>query len=1622
MAIISGHVLDNHGIPLSGINVTIFQTIVLGSTTSGYYTKVVQTDTNGFYSDPNVLSPTIPVADSSVTKVYPSSTTHTFKPDFTYNNIKSTDNLTADFIGYSFVLSGYITKPDSSPVINAKITIQQQIGNTLVYYTYYSDSGGKYISTLLPGFVKTNIVVNKIGCTFPPNATVWLPNDFNSDKTWNVQAQNCIASYSITGRTTIENRGLANIKIVAKTVYAYSSGVSEVVEVASVLSGTDGYYVLDDLPSLSYTISPSGTNCTFSPSSKSLSLTSNKTDINFAATCTATPKSVIKTDITFGAAPLTVVFDASDSSEPYGYTLTYAWDFGDNTNSTSKVVTHEYTLEGEYSVTLVVTSEGVTSTATTKIIVGMPIQDTITFTSGPLQGQCFGLIGTGSDTTGNYISFKVPLNYTQSTPFDNAEDYYAALWFMSDLQDSGLIGDFEPPVANEGSPFAFQDSSLVDQVLSLPPHTYNGEKVPVSHPSIFCAKNYSYSTENAQFIYLAYQVFENSQWRIYLRQIRLSEYNRDKELEALSLGQITLSTLLKYKGTDIGDPILISAESAHCMHPVVKVDYNNNVYIAYEVATNGIPQIVLVGTSVPTNFLPGGAHPRDFDSTLNYFYTINDFVYRKTITTESVNQSPDMFIDLNNTIHLVWESSRDNAWEIYYAKSSDFNNIRITENSNKSLKPKISADNYGNIFIVWHDNRFGNWEVMSAYKIETRVLPLDQQNTYLAGVKKGYTHYSSGNIPVILTNSTYSSVCFSKITVNFYKNPSRDVSQFSINTQDQPFAFTLPGPHTDTTNTSLNFSGYGGGGTFSPPEVDTSLLLSDILSVSMNITIPGGSTVQIAFRGSDTASDPNAAYQWTSWINIVNGSNVAYYGSQNVSGRYKQVKFQITGSAPTFISGSLTSIAQSRICLSPGETTTAYFNLIPIIDGISTPLSLPIESNQTYFISASGTKDDGSVTILPLQPISVSCENCSYTNASWEQQSCTMDIPIENTSSVLNYYNIKLEFYEDFDRTITVKDIYGVVGNLDLSAFSVNNTSAITVWGSTGLAILPGYTTVVQVIPRMVYGEFICGVPYYINVKICEKEFNDTSSCLDSDFVLYDQRTWVCNCDSPMWDPYAPIPIQNLSRWKSSGFGFSDTRITNTNSNNLNPVIKLRSNLNGVILYQTNRDNTSPNTYSIYASIFNAIPNYEMYASAGQHIDSGGYVLAKMDIPLSTTNTGVSPDFDIDLFDNIFAAWELPFSQEERTNLVSDKKQKIVVHRCGANTSDVIFSNKETTTDEKSTLSKNILDANFSDVGWEAFVRQLQIRNEDIDYYVNRQKNIMPVVSKCDISFTLVGTPESIAYRIRNGKDQWSEWFAFESLIGDYTIEKAWKLSPGSGTKTVSFQVATPAGLTVSTSISILADYKQLDYSINFYKSPQKLNTNTLTTFPFADEATIFVDSNKVNSLVNLPVLSLRPPTVENDQIVDRYEDYIFVEIVPDQVYLKSLEGQNGIEPVFDVVTQGFSDQYNVKTYSAEKEGLTVFRGVFSINKEGYNQAKDGLSHVIVHFKQDCAEASTELLDEKVYNKDQYNLMQQKRAKTVTQEDIFAQERNLIGKIKDNIVIRPFEDPYFVFGNPDFYK
>jgi len=94
----------------------------------------------------------------------------------------------------------------------------------------------------------------------------------------------------------------------------------------------------------------------------------DSTGVEISVTANSAPVAVIDAGPLSGCAPLTVILNASGSSDNDGSIVSYNWDFGDNSSQVGVEAEHIYNISGNHVVTLTVTDDGgATGTATVTV-------------------------------------------------------------------------------------------------------------------------------------------------------------------------------------------------------------------------------------------------------------------------------------------------------------------------------------------------------------------------------------------------------------------------------------------------------------------------------------------------------------------------------------------------------------------------------------------------------------------------------------------------------------------------------------------------------------------------------------------------------------------------------------------------------------------------------------------------------------------------------------------------------------------------------------------------------------------------------------------------------------------------------------------------------------------------------------------------------------------------------------------------------------------------------------------------------------------------------------------------------------------------------------------------------
>jgi len=800
--------------------------------------------------------------------------------------------------------------------------------------------------------------------------------------------------------------------------------------------------------------------------------------------------------------------------------------------------------------------------------------------------------------------------------------------------------------------------------------------------------------------------------------------------------------------------------------------------------------------------------------------------------------------------------------------------------------------------------------------------------------------------------------------------------------------------------------------------------------------------VEISIRASNQANDPEADSQWSEWM-YVNLSNVYYavagFGLQTPQGRYKQVRIRLGWETTMpYVSYVYVSSVAYGACITSGQTFNGTLELIPEVKlgnsyGSGVALQVGMEENQTYFTKLALITTDDETIYMPAQRVTVS--RIQQEKFTWEKMAGSAGVVFTNNTSYPVSYNMIFTIYADRGKTRELVSYEAVYGSSDLQHFMIGYYhEAESRWLPGGIPIAPGARLELYLWPEI--GEtthLVAGVPYWLQI---------TYWTPGEDEEEYSFGQWWCEQESPRWlalEPSVPGDVRELLQWQSSSFGKDDIRVTDGDLDNLNPIVTASTGREVLITYEKTPSNAAGDTINsdLYASAFWLKPSSGSYMSGAHSIEPVSDP-AREDVDLD--QKAVNHVRAIDRKDLPFISFETLQDNSRTQEFVLGKERQITVHRRGKITAgyDLTSTLPEEETDDN--IHTYILEADLPADSWLGqAINHIKVSADHVKYYVTYDSELTAVVGRSDIVLETVGVPSSIAIRLKNESGSWSSWMPFNPEIGDYTaIKIPWTLTTVNGSKTVTIQIATPAGLGTQTTVNIIADYSSIQYNVYMYKP---LETTALPPeVPTLDDS-IFSETNLVNSLEGVPVAAIRKPEIVEDPAPENgddeeteptyslqvYEgDYIFIEIKPDVSYLDRLAeivGQANIgsySPIYDFEHQGWQNYYGRTTQW--NEASQSFRGYIEIKRQDDILAVDGLALITPHFQYDDTEGDVEAKVSSVYSRDQYNLVDEtaETSKSTVVDDPFADDRDDLGLIIDRVRVRPTDDPFFVFGEPNY--
>ena len=213
----------------------------------------------------------------------------------------------------------------------------------------------------------------------------------------------------------------------------------------------------------------------------------------------------------------TVSFDASQSRDPDGFIVSYAWSFGDNTNGFGSITQHTYFTAGNFTISLTVTDDaGLTGTVIARITVSPRLQHDVAVTgvfpnfNTVTQGQTVGVtvilanLGSQNETVNVSIFFNSTPVATKTNVPILLKNFYGNQIFVQFDTSNIPAGNYTV----SATAFLVTDQNLSNntlrdgQVTILPPPILTatptsgtiGTKVTV-HGSGFATNQYGYPNQ-----------------------------------------------------------------------------------------------------------------------------------------------------------------------------------------------------------------------------------------------------------------------------------------------------------------------------------------------------------------------------------------------------------------------------------------------------------------------------------------------------------------------------------------------------------------------------------------------------------------------------------------------------------------------------------------------------------------------------------------------------------------------------------------------------------------------------------------------------------------------------------------------------------------------------------------------------------------------------------------------------------------------------------------------------------------------------------------------------------------------------------------------------------------------
>ena len=253
------------------------------------------------------------------------------------------------------------------------------------------------------------------------DCTFWTVGMYRPASSWNTRIADFKFSDCGTTQTTWSVSGT-----ISTSTGTGISGVTISTGSTSTTTNASGAYTLSNLANGTYTLTPSLSGYTFSPSSSSVTLNgANVTGKNFTGTPVANTPPVANFSFTTNGLAASFTDGSTDSD---GTIASRSWNFGDSSTSTATNPSHTYAAAGTYSVTLTATDNGgATNSVSKSVTVTAPVNNpptaNFTFTTSGLAAT---FTDSSTDSDGTIASRSWNFGDSATSTATNPSHTYAA--------------------------------------------------------------------------------------------------------------------------------------------------------------------------------------------------------------------------------------------------------------------------------------------------------------------------------------------------------------------------------------------------------------------------------------------------------------------------------------------------------------------------------------------------------------------------------------------------------------------------------------------------------------------------------------------------------------------------------------------------------------------------------------------------------------------------------------------------------------------------------------------------------------------------------------------------------------------------------------------------------------------------------------------------------------------------------------------------------------------------------------------------------------------------------------------------------------------------------------------